>query len=369
MSAGDHARAAGREAARQARAARARLTRADPQERPGTGPQADGAPDTAGRRAVEAARAARGRALAQAAGTRSGRAIGRGVTTAGRHAGALPLLSLPRVVMEQRRGVAALVSRVSADPRDPVAAVQLAEALAVADRDGRVYRGVRTLWNPYTALVGGTLRFAGELDAPEGATGAGRILRHAYAVAVLRLREEPDDGAALHVVARVLRATGHPAAATRPCRRAVARSDSAATAGQTLYTLSDLLLATGDVEGARTAAHAAVRTGCSLGRLVLAEVVYRDDRAGSALARSRRFAELVEGVAAADEQAYWGFSRPGARTLLGAVLTDQSVRAATAYLSLAAAWDEAGGRARGAVRRRTGRADAPSAAPPGTGPA
>ena len=284
---------------------------------------------------VESGRAVRDDAVRRGAGTRVGGAIGTGMGYLGQYLGALPVLSLPRAVVDQRRGVVRLTEAVAADPDDPVPAVQLADALRLMDRDLKLVLAVRTVvLNPCAPLVAEASRMAHALGHGELVNPAEAMLRRAYALALDRVRADEGDAEALHVAARVFLARGAAVAGLPPARAAVAAA-SGPLQGQALVTLARLHLANGDSAAARAHAEAAVAAGCSLGLRVLADLIFKDDSraaeedptGGTTAERVGAYRQLLGQVDPDDDAAYRGYVRPGTADLYRAVLADQAGKA------------------------------------------
>lgn len=313
-------------------------------------------------RAATSTRSIRARMVERAAGSRVGTAVGAYTRRVARHATDLPLLSLPQAVLDERRGVAHLRHLAAAAPHDPVPAIRLAEALRLLERDTRYFLVFRTLWNPAAPLVAQTTKVALALDDGKLVRPAEAMLRRAYALAVLRLRVDDNDGEALHVVARVFLATGQPEHGVKPCRLAVARSRSETTKAQALYTLSLLQHGAGDREAARSSATWAVAHGCSLGWRVLAELLERED-ATSTARRLATYQQILDRIESDHELAYRGFLPPRSGDLWRTVLRDQSDKAASGYQWLTETFQRLQVQAGDAIRRRR-TTSAPDAFPP-----
>jgi hypothetical protein len=293
--------------------------------------------------ALEALRTRRGTLLAKAASTRAGSAVGTGTVRVGRHVGQLPVLSLPRALIEQSRGVAHLTKRVRDQPEDPVLAVQLAEALRLMHRDMRLFTAARTVWNPYAPLVAEATKMSASLASGELLSPADAALRRAFSLAVTHLHSDQENVDALQTTARVYLATGRPHDGVLPAKLAILCA-TATTKPTALYTLGRLYRHTGHHVAARDAAVLAADGGCSLGWHLLADLVFTSQEYDSTGARVSAYRELLGRVDPEDIAAYRGFVRPNTGDLYRAVVRDQTDKAVSGYRWLATNYENLHGR-------------------------
>ncbi|MGQ0573206.1 MAG: tetratricopeptide repeat protein [Pseudonocardia sp.] len=314
MSSADRWRAAAREAAARGRAAvdaaAQRARQADPRVDALARDAAARLGEATGRR-----RERRDELLARAGSSAAGAALGERVRALGRAAGRLPLLSAPMDLFSERSGVDALVAAVQADPGDVMAHLWLGEALATMQADARRFDQVRAVVaavNPASLVLRGAIRTAATLGAAP-TDPAGEVFARTRVLAATRLRADPRDAPALHALARVLLATGHPEHAVQPAKLAVAASTGADRA-RALVILARTYLVLGRDTSAGNVARKAVDAGCSLGWQVLAELLYRDGAiAGDeGTPRHRHYVELRARVTDDDRRAYHGAHRSAA---------------------------------------------------------
>ena len=254
-------------------------------------------------------------------------------------------------MVEQRRGVAHLNSRVRDHPEDPVLTVQLAEALRLMHRDMGLFLAARTVWNPYAPLVAEATRMSAGLASGELLSPADAALRRAFSLAVLRLRDDHEDADALQTTARVYLATGRPRDGVPPAKLAIMCAPPASKA-TALYTLGRLYRHTGHHTAARDAAVLAVDSGCSLGWHLLADLVFTSREHDGTGARVAAYRELIGRVDPEDIAAYRGFVRPNTGDLYRAVMRDQKDKATGGYRWIAGNYERLHGRVAQRVGRR-----------------
>lgn len=277
----------------------------------------------------ERGRTGRDELLARAGSSAAGAAVGERARALGRLAQRVPLLTAPADLFRERNNVEPLLAAVRARPDDALVHLWLGEALLAMQAEARRFEIARSVVNPAAALLRETVKAAAALGATP-ADPATAVLARARVLAALAVRAEPRDAAALHVLARADLATGHPERAVQPAKLAVAaashdpaRGPEGTLRGQALVTLARAYLALGRDASAANVARKAVDAGCSLGRLVLAELLYRGDEAAGAdpgTARHRAYVEHRGLVTEADRRAYHGVHRNAgevARAVLG----------------------------------------------------
>lgn len=245
--------------------------------------------------------------------TAAGAALGRGVRSAGRAAGRLPLLSAPMDLFGTRNGVDALVAAVQADPEGVLPHLWLGEALQSMQADTRRFEQVRAVvatLNPASFVFRAAVRTAAQLGAAPATDPAAQVLARCRHLAASALRSDPRDAVALYALARVALATGRPDLAVTPAKLAVAATPGPQTPcagpagrGQSLAVLARAYLALGKDASAANVARKAVEAGCSLGWAVLAEL------AGRGPEGRRAAAELRARVSDADRRVHHGAYR------------------------------------------------------------
>ena len=147
------------------------------------------------------------------------------------------------------------------------------------------------------------------------------MTRQAYALASARLKTGPDADA-LHVVARVYMLKAKPEVAVKPAKLALVQQQPDVRA-PSLFTLARAYLSLGHDASAEKAATMAIDEGCTLGHLVLADLLYRQPRGEGTRVRHKRFIELCDQVSAKDRERYFG-PLPSARAIIDAIWTDQA---------------------------------------------
>lgn len=266
-------------------------------------------------RGVARSRALKDRSVERFGASAAGQAVGSGVRAVGREARKLPLLGVASDAIAYRHGVADLVELRRQDPADPERTLWLAEALLRAEKSTKTYRRVRAVTDPTSMVTRAAMSVAAELGAEEKAPVAERLLRHAYGLALVRLRENPRDARAWHVCARVHLARGD-AEGARVLSQLAVLADPDDVAGIGLVTAARAQQALERRIDAADSARKAIEHGNSLGNEVFASLV----RGNTTLTPSERVdkaATLRSRIRAEDRVAYHGVAPTAVRAAAG----------------------------------------------------
>jgi hypothetical protein len=220
--------------------------------------------------AVGELRQARNDAIDQLASTPTGAALGERTRQIGSIVSRLPALSAITDAALSRHGVAHLHQQFKDDPTDPARALHLAEALLRVRQDLQRYRIVRSITSPSYLLISQSIRAAGEVGAEDRDPPETVLLKRAFAGARRRVRCNPVDAEALHVLARVYLAQQH---FTHAERLAKASFMAEPRDPLPLVTVARAQLALGKLAEARSTAERAAAKGAGFGNEVLARIV------------------------------------------------------------------------------------------------
>ena len=274
------------------------------------------------RRGVARSKDLKDRGVDKLGTTAAGQAVGSGVRAVGREARRLPVLGLAGDAIAQRHGVDRLLELRRQDPSDPERTLWLAEALLRVERSTKTYRRVRAVTDPTSMLTRAAMSTAAEVGAETRKPAASeRLLRHAYGLALVRLRDDPRDARAWHVCARVHLARGD-ADGARVLAQLAVLAEPEAVAGVGLVTVARAQHALGRRMDAADAARRAIEEGSSLGNEVFAALV-RGNATLSASERIDRAATLRERIRPEDRAAYHGVA-PTMSGAAGGVVTAQA---------------------------------------------
>lgn len=255
-------------------------------------------------RGVARTKELKGRSVEKLGASSAGQAVGSGVRAIGREARRLPLLGVASDAIAHRHGVDDLIALRREDPTDPERTLWLAEALLRAERSTKTYRRVRAVTDPTSMVTRAAMSTAAEIGAEQKLPAAERLLRHAYGLALLRLKDDPRDARAWHVCARVHLAKGDADGARVLAQLAVlAAPEDVEAVG--LVTVARAQHALGRRVDAADAARRAVEAGSSLGNEVFAALV-RDNPTLSGGERVDKVAALRSRIRPEDRVAYAG---------------------------------------------------------------
>jgi len=216
--------------------------------------------------------------------------------------GTLPLFTALKDVAKARHGVDDLYATLLVEPQDPERAIWLAEALDRVHRDLAMYGRVRSVTSlTYAArrrLIVGALELGLQ---PVDATRV-RLLKSAFGRARSRLRANPEDAQALHVLSRVYLAQGDASTAITLAKLSILASPSQ---GLAWVTLSRSFLAAKQFASAKEAADRAVSAGAGYGNELLAQLVLVRSQDGTA-ETAAEYDRLRSLVTMEDRSAYLG---------------------------------------------------------------
>jgi hypothetical protein len=252
----------------------------------------------------------------RAGATAVGAGVGRVTRRAGGELQRIPVLSLPSEVLRQKNGVVHLTERIEQEPANPFAYLWLAEALDSFQRDMSRYLVARTALSPSSLLTYHAIKSAASLGTDSELSQTETLLRRAYGLATSRLNAGGFDAEALHVIARVYLAKSNPDVAIKPAKLAVSGKDCP-DRGAVLFTLARAFLAVRDHRAARNAAQTAAEEGCTLGYLVLADLLIEESDGASIGARHKEFVELCGRVSRKQRVDYYGTHRTQREILAG----------------------------------------------------
>lgn len=237
--------------------------------------------------------------------------VGQKVGSASRHVvgfmAQVPVLSAAVDIMRARHGVDDLYALVQEEPEEPLHYIWLAEAMQRVGTDQKRYVAVRTAVDPSFIVTRTAIKAGTSLGAEVGDPVQIRLLKNAFALSMKRLRADPADSDAMHVLARVYLSQGDHGEAARFAKLAILAQPES---GLPVITLSRTYQALGQSENAEKAAHIAIERGCSVGHEVLAELTLAGDE-GTAGGRIEKYSQLRSMVSAEDRHAYWGPSVDG----------------------------------------------------------
>jgi hypothetical protein len=266
-------------------------------------------------RGVSRSKALKDRGVDKLGASRAGQAVGSSVRAVGQEMRKMPLLGVASDAIAHRHGVADLVELRRQDPSDPERTLWLAEALLRAEKSTKTYRRMRAVTDPTSIVQRAAMSTAAQLGAEKKAPVAERLLRHAYGLALVRLRDDPRDARAWHVCARVHLARGDADGARVLAQLAVLASPEE-VAGVGLVTVARAQHALGRRIDAADSARRAIESGSSLGNEVFANLV----RGNASLSPSERIdkaAALRSRIRPEDRIAYNGVAPTVARTATG----------------------------------------------------
>jgi hypothetical protein len=284
------------------------------EERHGDDPRYQRLKGSAGR-GVSRSKELKDRGVERFGASAAGQYVGSSMRAVGREARKLPLLGVASDAIAHRHGVADLVELRRQDPTDPERTLWLAEALLRAEKTTKTYRRMRAVTDPTSIVTRAAMSTAAELGAEKKAPVTERLLRHAYGLALVRLREDPRDGRAWHVCARVHLARGDAEGARVLAQLAVLAAPED-VGGIALVTVARAQHALGRRVDAADSARRAIERGCSLGNEVFAALV-RGNTALSASERIDKAAALRSRIRAEDRAAYQGVAPTVASTATG----------------------------------------------------
>jgi len=236
--------------------------------------------------------------------TEVGKAVGRKARSATRKLASLPILSVAVDTAKARNGISSLHDAFADDPTDPDRALLLAEALERVRRDLLIYGRVRSAIEPSRLLVQQVVKTATGLgDTPTDPTQL-RLLKVAFTLALKRLKGNPRDTIALHVLSRVYLTQGNTAEAARFAKLAILSDPSV---GAPWITLARIYVAANQIANAERAARRSVDLGASYGNQVLADVVLAKT-SGDELMAIDRYKSLRSRVTARGRRDYLGIN-------------------------------------------------------------
>jgi len=219
----------------------------------------------------------------------------------------LPVLSIATDVMRARNGIDGLYEHLQEDPADPQRHLWLAEAIERMARDQTRYTAVRGVLDPTYVVARQAVKTSAELGQEGGDDTRIRLLKNAFALSIERLRADPADRAALHILARVYLGQRHLGEATRFCKLSVLADPAD---GEALVTLGRVYLALDQEQNARKSAELAIERDSSVGYEILADLTVKSVD-GDAGARIEAYSDLLDRVQQPDRTAYWGPSVEG----------------------------------------------------------
>lgn len=251
----------------------------------------------------------------------AGRAVGEGVRAVGREARKLPVLGVATDAIAHRHGVDELIRLRREDPSDPERTLWLAEALLRAEKSTKTYRRVRAVTDPTSMVTRAAMATAAEVGVDKNAKDAAaeRLLRHAYGLALLRLRDDQRDARAWHVCARVHLLKGD-ADGARVLSQLAVLANPTDVAAVGLVTVARAQHALGRRVDAATSARQAIEHGSSLGNEVFASLV-RGNASLSPAERIDKAAALRSQIRAEDRLAYNGVAPTVAGAASGVAAT------------------------------------------------
>lgn len=288
-------------------------------ERAGHDPRYQRLKESANRTATRT-RDVKDRSVAKLGASSAGRAMGAGVRAVGREARKLPLLGVATDAIAHRHGVDELVRLRREDPSDPERTLWLAEGLARAEKSTKTYRRIRAATDPTSMVSRAAMSTAAKVGAEETMPTMEKLLRHAYGLALMRLRDDPRDGRAWHVCARVHLARGDADGARVLAQLAVLAAPDE-VADTALVTVGRAEHALGRRLDTAIVARRAIEKGSSLGNEVLAALVRGNDSL-SASDRIDKAAALRSRICVEDRIAYSGVA-PSATSATSGVVSAQ----------------------------------------------
>lgn len=240
----------------------------------------------------------------EASATEWGTKIGDNARATGAFLSTLPVLTAMGDSVQSRNGVDELYAQFLESPKDPLRAVLLAEALLRCEKDLKVYQRVRSVTSLTYALRRKMITSTLELGAEDHDPTRLRLLKIAFSQSDKRVRRNPADAVALHVLARVYSGMGHHADAVTAAKLAVLADPSD---GLPWVTLGRAYLGLGQAANAERASLQAVQLGAGYGNEIAASaLLFLEENPG--LATISRFEELRSQITTQDRVDYLGFA-------------------------------------------------------------
>ncbi|NGN69007.1 hypothetical protein G5C51_34605 [Streptomyces sp. A7024] len=260
-----------------------------------------------------------------------GSAAGQKLARMGGGVAALPVLSLPADLFNERHGVNVLAQRLKQAPDDAFAHLKLAESLIRMQREMLVLVAARSVatMSPLPLMIREGVRTAGAVSRGDGLPIIDKLLKRAYGLAMARLRKHPSDPESLHAIARVYLAKHNPRGALKPALLGVTGRPQGQS-GPVFYTLSRSYQALDDDGNARLSAQAAIDDDFSLGWLILSDLVYGDPALTTTAARRQAYLQALGHVTQKDLVSYAGI-RPQAGEVVKSVYALQKSKTITTY--------------------------------------
>ena len=234
--------------------------------------------------------------------TESGKFIGEKSRSAGKFLSTLPIFSLKTDVIKNRHGVEHLFEHFSEDPNDPERALFLAEALSRVQSDLDVYSKVRSATSPTYAVISKSLITASYLGKEPSDPTQIKLLKLAFFKSIEKLKANPADSKALHILSRVYLAQKKHGEAIRFGKLSILADPND---GLPWVTLSRTYSEIDQHENARRAANRAIEKGAKYGYLLIADYDLADSEKAN-FGQVTKYIENREKVSLKDRSKYLG---------------------------------------------------------------
>ncbi len=256
--------------------------------------------------------------VASAGATGAGGSIGNHARSLGAILASLPVLSSIGDTIRARHGIDQLAAVLAEDPRNPVPAVHLAEAMHRCESDMATYTKIRSMTSLTYAMRRQLITSTLELGTDAVDPVKTRLLKSAFGRTRKRLSSTPNDAEALDLTARIYLMTGHFSEAATTAKIAVSADPMY---GNAWVTLARAYLSLGMAANAANAARIAVDLGAGYGHLLLASAELHDDNADASSAISR-YESTKAKITDQDRLDYLGFVTDG-RQVFDTILSNQ----------------------------------------------
>jgi tetratricopeptide (TPR) repeat protein len=212
--------------------------------------------------------------LDNAGSSETGQRVGAKARTASGMLAKLPVFSAVNDAARSRHGVQELHAALVDDPRDPLRALWLAEALDRVQVDLTKYRRIRSITSPTYAIRRRAILGTIGLGADKQDTIRTKLLKSAFLGARSQLERQPGDAASMHVLARVYLAQNQPKTALSVTKAALTQAPQD---GLLWTTLARCYMQLGSTTSANIAAQRGVEFGASYAHEMLAQLALLGD--------------------------------------------------------------------------------------------
>lgn len=260
-----------------------------------------------GRVGLDVARELTTEIIEEAGQTDTGQRVGEGVRELSRAVAKLPGIGTLGDALRAHHGIPELVEQLRSRPLDPVCNVQLAEAMARFSSDLRRAEMTMGVVHPLLAAAQQGVKQVAKIGAEESDPLQVALLKRSFALGTRRLEssDQHTQVVSIAAISRVYVAVGLSAEA-----RAVAQLGHRLFPSEYEwhFVMTQAALAESDSVGATEAAIRSIESGCSLGHLVLADLVAEQTEM-SFRERLAAATEHRQQIVQSDHVHYFGFAR------------------------------------------------------------